>query len=84
MSFFYVLSYSILPHALILGPILLIDISISSHYYAQSNEGNIIILLPLCVRVELQTNTNDSQVVCDGENREYTRHAEQSSELGNY
>ena len=47
--FFYSLSYSIWPHALILGPILLIDLSISSHYYAQSNEVSIIILSLLCV-----------------------------------
>ena len=53
--FFYVLSYSARPHAVILGPILLIDQSISSHYYALSNEVSIIILLLL--GAELQANT---------------------------
>ena len=53
--FFYVLSYSIWPHAFILGSIWLIDLSISSHYHAQSDEGLLIILSLLCV--EQQANT---------------------------
>ena len=46
---------SVTLNALILDPILLIDLSISSHYYAQSREVSIINLLS--IRIELQAET---------------------------
>ena len=53
--FFYVFSYSIRLHAFISGPILFIDLSISSHYYAQSNEGLIKNILLLCAYLQADT-----------------------------
>ena len=53
--FFYCGMTSTRTPAFICHPILLVDLSISSQYYAQSNEGSIIMLSLICV--ELQANT---------------------------